>query len=251
MLGLFIAMADNYSLDLYPKLSNMSIFYKILAYLLSPYYVVKNLIVNLQLKYRTSSFRLDPDLKRTGVKKAVISNEFSFTLLNKIAKTYNLTFNDLLTSIISKVSKKVLQSYNSDRDRISKITVGTTMSMRTMPQTLKEHQIINDSQGQIFDLPLIDDPIKQGKKIKKLMIEKLKNPFIAIAGKLLENFVAYIMPYSIMASTIVDTSQGIDIYVSNVPGPNKELYYSGIRASKSMYFANSEYVEFLPSDTYV
>ena len=108
MLGLLIAMADNYHIDLYPKVNTISFLYRLFAYVLSPYYIIKNLFYNLNLKHRKSPFRLGADLKRTGIKKAAMSKKFSFDVLNKIARQHGLTFNDLLTSVVSKVAKKYM-----------------------------------------------------------------------------------------------------------------------------------------------
>ena len=87
------------------------------------------------------------------------------------------------------------------------------MNMRPMPKSLDEHKLINDSQGQVFDIFLVDDPIKEGKKIQKIINEKLKNPIGAIAGQMLQGFAGWIMPNSVLVDVILNTSHGFDIYM--------------------------------------
>jgi len=100
LLGLLIAMADNYNINLYPKLGEASMFSIFMLQLLSPFYVIEKIYNAIKIKYIDGPFKLGKGKKRSNIKKAAISKYYSFDAISKISKENKLTFNDMIIAII-------------------------------------------------------------------------------------------------------------------------------------------------------
>ena len=87
------------------------------------------------------------------------------------------------------------------------------------------------NQQQYIDLKLIDDPIKEGNKIKKVYNASVKNPFEAYGRyysvDLLEKFISG----KTLGKLGSETENLVDILISNVPGPKKEIYIAGSKVT--------------------
>jgi len=244
MIGLLVAMSDNYSLDLYPKLPDISLFYKFLIHLLLPIYIIKYFITNSFLKYSNTPFRLDKDFKRTNKKKIGISKYYSFDLFNNIAKKNGITFNDLFMATVSKVAKDFFKENDPKTNFDNKTFVGAvSVSIRPMPVCLENHRLVNETSGQIRTFKLIDDPLKEGKEIKKVTTTA-KNPFDAFAGYYIIDILAKIVPLSIISKMMEQCINYVDIYTSNVPGPKKEIYFNGIKSTDMIVIPTANLASF-------
>jgi len=243
LLGLFIAMADNYSLDLYPKLTEPSFLTRCLIYASLPYYFIKSIISSGKLFYQKTPFRLGEDRKRSNVKACAISKYYSFDNLSKLCKKYNITFNELIMAVLSKAAKITYQKCIPDENHDFKsIVMSQTISLRPMPKSLETHQIINYVSGLPFNLKLIDNPIKEIKVIQKGIN---KNLFEAIALQKMLGLIKLLTPTFLLTDFMLKNMDNFDLMISNVPGPKKELYFSGIKATELVIIPTANTVNFM------
>jgi len=247
MIGLLIAMSDNYSLDLYPALHDVSFITKAFIDLLMPFYILYIIVTYSAKKYKKTPFRLKPDLKRSNKKKIGISKYFPFQTLITIAKNNHLTFNDLLMGIISKIAKGIFKDNNTNEKYLE---CGISINIRAMPDCLDNHKLINEKSGLILKLKLIDDPITEGKEIQK-ETKIVKSPFMAFTGHYLVILMEKVIPASLISYLLSIALNYTDVIASNVPGPKKEISYNGIKATNILIVPNANTINFfLVATTY-
>jgi len=243
LLGLLIAMADNYSLALYPKLHELSLVTKLLVYITLPYYYLKGIIASAKLYYEKTPFRVGEDLKRSNVKSCAMSKNFEFDSFYKICKQHKMTFNDLIMAILAKAAKLTFQKYTPEGNFETKeLVLSQTVSLRPMPESLETHKIINDVSAIPFTLKLIDDPIKERKIIQKSLD---KSPFEAIALLKMLGLIKLLIPSFLLNAFMLRSMDNLDIAVSNVPGPRKELYFAGIKATDLVIMPTANCMNFM------
>lgn len=241
MIGLLIALSDKCDINAYPKLNEPSLFWKFLIYLFLPLYILRQFITNQFLTYNKTPFRLGEDKKRTNRKKIVMSPYYSLDPFTKMANKHNLSFNDLFMSAVSTVAKNALQEFKPEDTYNNKsILCGFSVSLNTKPGIILNHNIINSSAPMVINLKLIDDPIAEGKIIQKCL-GNIQHSFLSVAQYYMKVVFDRILP-SFFITTDKDISHCVDLFVSTVPGPSKELSLAGIVVTELIFFqtANNE-----------
>jgi len=134
---------------------------------------------------------------------------------------------------MSKVSKNIFQDNDPNTNFDNKtIVIGMSINLRSMPESLEKHKILNDASGHPFHLKLIDDPLKEGKEVQDAITTHIKNPYRNIAGVKLITLLHTLVFSDMVTDLANDNYDNIDIWASNVPGPKKELYFAGIKATE-------------------
>lgn len=238
-IGLMCALADNYSIDLFPRTTSKQtvlLDYVILFFMI-PYYIVYNFYRNLiTLSTGASPFKLSGNKQNTGQPQISISKNYDFNKASKICKSLKITFNDLMMSIISSSCRKFCLEHKLElpKNLSSAIPIGH----RKLPKTLKDIRIVNDSTAVGCKIHLVSDPIKECHLIHDEFKGNVRNiPFIMLT-KFLTDFVFKFFPDYLSKNIVRNASKSFDFTISNVPGPKNALYYAGGKIDEMMAFTS-------------
>jgi hypothetical protein len=225
IMNLICGMADNYKPELFPGTMSKSfnLFYKILANILFPYYIVFISIRTAKLRPVQSIFKCSHPV--SGLANNSLSKKYELAKYTKINKKLGMTFNDLMTSVISSASKKYMKDHLKEVP--PHILVCFPINMKPLPKNLDEVNITNNSAGTGVTVKLIDDVITEGKIISKHLAETLRNVYFAQASKWVLDKMWNHMPFYLTRHIVLDVYKAFDITLSNVPGPKEQLVYGG------------------------
>lgn len=224
--SLMNGLADNYSIDLYPKgmFKQMSYLNSIITLLMTPYFAVYPIYRNLiALKSGQTPWKTDKPL--SGEPLIALSPKFDFAEINKLAKQLGITFNDFIMSTLSSSIKKYCK-YNYHRVPDKLITI-IPVGHRQIPKTIDDIKITNDTTAIACELHLIDDPISDCHKIHNEMKANVRNIPMTKVVKYITDGNSMFMPYYISKWVINKAMKNFDLFVSNVPGPRTKLDYAG------------------------
>ncbi len=239
-LGFLIALADNYDISLFPKYYEMSFYMRILIILTSPFYAVKALINEMTLKIHKSPFKRDT--MKPGDKRLYVSEKINFNKVAQVSKKLNITFNDLIVALVSKnykiYVKELDKKYNTS-SHLDTFTISSPVSLRPLPKKLKDCVIDNNLTSHSMEIPLIENLEKEKDIIKNTLSRYLKNPFYSFGKKFLNDYLVVSIPEFLVEQAIADVGRPLDILISNVPGPRKEIFYGGSRVNTIMGTPNT------------
>jgi len=241
-IGLICALADNYSLDLFPKThtKNKAFIDYFILFIMIPYYVFYSFYRNLViLSTGKSPFKLNKNMQNSGRSNIEISKNFNFNTVSKICKSLNVTFNDLMMSIISSSCRKFCIEFKLEIPK--EISAAIPIGHRRLPKNFKDIRIVNDSSAVGCKIDIIDDPIKDCLKIHKEFKEHVRNiPFITLT-KFLTDIVFKFFPDYLTKLIIRNASRNFDFTISNVPGPKNALFYGEGKILELMAFTSPGY----------
>jgi hypothetical protein len=225
IMNLICGMADNYKPELFPGTMSKSfnIFYKLLANILFPYYIVFITITAIKQQPVKSIFKCDHNV--SGLANISLSKKYELAKYTKINKKLGMTFNDLMTSVISSASKKYMKEHLKEVP--PHILVCFPINMKPLPKSLDDVNITNNSAGTGVTVKLIDDVITEGKIISQHLSKTLRNVYFAQASKWVVDRMWNHMPFYLTRHIVLDVYRSYDITVSNVPGPRENLIYGG------------------------
>ena len=242
LIGLICGLADNYSLDLFPGGFNKrhSILGFICTFLMFPYLMLYSFYRNIfKITTKESPFKINYE-KKAGHPKIQMTELMDFTEISKICKSLNITFNDMVMSIISSASKKYMEENNLKMP--THLSCLVPVSSRKPPATINEILITNDSTAIGCKIDIISDPIKECNIIKNEFSSHVRNPYLFLFTKLMINSFFKFLPSYIMKEIILQNSKGIDFTISNVPGPKSALYYSGSKVTELICYTSTGFL---------
>ena len=231
---LMCGLADNFSMDLFPRATNRKKmnFYDYLIFSFSiPYFIIftfYNSIMN--ANSGPTPFKVKENLKKTGLAKIHISKLMDFEEIAKISKKLNITFNDLMMSIISSSTKKFCEE---NYHRVPKF-LSTTIPVgyRSSPKTLNDIVITNGSTAMACLIKIISDPVKESKIVHNQLLKNVRNiPFIILTKNLIDFIMKY-LPNFVIKKLIRNTCEQFDFAITNIPGPKTNLYYAGYKVTE-------------------
>jgi hypothetical protein len=226
------AIADNYDITIFPKViqnySKIGWFEKLW----------KSLLINLSfiiycpyVLYYSQAIKggSDTPLKNTvgpfGDSSVHISKQYELETALKRCKQLNITFNEMIMSVISSSLNKTFKEMGyTDVFKIDGLmSVGGT----PLPKGVSDINMGNHSTAIHIELPAIDDFNTEHHKVSQTLRKILKHIGIANANKGIMNFLQEFLPMD-LNNTLGDNSLARnDIFCSNVPGPTQHLIYSG------------------------
>jgi hypothetical protein len=225
-MNVICGIADNYSPSLFPATmsQSFSFIYNIIAVIVFPYYLM--LIIYNSIFHQSNDktiFKTDKPV--TGIPVIALSDRMKFDKYSKISKKLGITFNDMIASALSAASKKYMTNHS---DHVPEsLLVCFPINMKPLPKSLDEIVITNNSGGFGIKISLIDDILKEGKKISNSLRVILRNLNHLIAGKWMIDRMWYHMPFYTVRNILLEKYKMFDITLSNVPGPRTQLKYSG------------------------
>jgi len=238
---LICALADNFSLDLFPRATSKkkSFLDYLILFILIPYYFFNYFYGNLfLLSYEKSPFKLNNKIN-SGRSNIEITKNFNFNSASKICKSLNVTFNDLMMSIISSSYRKFCKEKNLEipKNFSAAIPVGN----RKLPENLNQIKIMNDSTAVGCNIDIINNPIYDCLKIHKNLKDIVRNiPFIMIT-KFFTDFNFKFFPSYLSKYIIRNAGRNLDFTISNVAGPKNALVYEGGKIIEILVFSSPGY----------
>ena len=227
-LSFLMALADNYDINMFPQLKPPSIWQSLILNLLSPYYMFKSHSTDINMNIQENVFkRTTGPIKGKRIIK--LGKKYNFTQVTKLAKSLGLTFNEFITSIISKSTKAYLKQVDH-YDSTKSIICAAPVSIRTMPKSLADYTIDNSATAISYELPLIDDIKAENSKIKSSLIN-LKDLFLIYGNILRYSLLTSIVSTSHLMESCHDYASNLSLVISNVPGPKSQLIYAGTKVS--------------------
>lgn len=226
-IGLITALGENYSLKIFPqsmKKTGPSICQIIFSALQFPYYLIMPFFQHFfTLKSGSTPFK--NALKKTGLPKISISQQYDFATYSAISKSLNITFNDMMMTAFSAAIKAYCKDHFSFiPQRVISIC---PISNRGLPQNPKHLSITNDSSGIGCALTLIDDPIKDRAIITNEFKFKLRNIYLTKIVKFSADLCNTIIPYFLTKIMYRHIYAQCDILFSNVALTREPLIYGG------------------------
>lgn len=242
----FISCSEGYSQDIFPIkvrkptiLENIFINTKMFVFF--PYYILKQTYRNLiKLNCGPSSFKylnhnknsnngqtLNHEVEHTPIDGTLftLSKQRRLQDFIQINKSLNITFNDLMISIITSATNKFYKSQNYNKKNIGIIC---PVSLRGYPDCFKNTKLENDVTGMSIILPMINDSLSDVKSIKNSLAVAFRDISYIKAGDFAVKFVFEFLPDFINKSLYRLPVRNADFIISNVAGPRKSVYYGDI-----------------------
>lgn len=234
MVTFTMTLCDDYTEDILPTVLKLNKTYplyirvlmEMLDFILFPYYSVR-LLVNGQVHASQKN-----PFKRTGPPSGqtnfAYTKLYPFDHLHKINRKLDITFNDLILSIISSSISKYCKTYYPDREYIyDKLICAIPIGLKNIPKCVEEVKISNDILGAITVLRRIDDPLKEFGLIAQETRRTVRNGSNIKAWKYLAFLLNQFVPAFAQKSLSENVGMNVDLGVSNLPGPTEQISYQG------------------------
>lgn len=237
-----ITLADNFNESLMPdilKKLKIPFHLELAAFLINlflfPYYSSKLLLNGIINKLEDTPFSsLD---KQSGVTSFAFTKNFDFKTLHKINKKLNITFNDLMLAIMSSAINRYVNDFFPDRKySYKKLNVAIPIGVKNTPKSTSEVQMQIDILGAITVLKRIDDPLKYYDLISKETRYTIKNHYNTSASRYLFSLCNQFLPYSIHRKMVKHVANTVDLSISNLPGPRREMSYCNSKLEEIIPF---------------
>lgn len=229
IIGILSGLGDNYDIKLFPgsmKKHGLNIFQIFSIILATPYITISMFYRNfIKLNTGLTPFKFKDPSKKSGLPKIALSPEYNFSTYSKINKKMGITFNDLVMSVFSSAIKKYFVRFNLPVPK--RISVLIPISNRPLPVDIKNLSITNDTSAGACELILIDDVIKDCKKISNEFKKNVRNFIKAKVVKVMSDFLNVFSPYYMTEFLYFGATKGLDITESNVALPKEKLIYAG------------------------
>ena len=230
ILSLLLCLADNFSLDIFPKSFNKKSM-KIIDYIKTAFdFVLMGWYYFFILLLNKSNNKIFTTNDRTGVTVMGKPQAFQLDNIKTISKKLGITINDLIVSIISITIRKMTKTID---DICIMIPIGNSKA----PKKLEDVKLHNTTLGIVTPIPLINH-IEEHKKISNVMRKMLGKKFIAEMSFYLSYALSELLPFFIMLKIGYKIYQPIDAAITNVPGPTETIYYNGCKVKSLLPFSS-------------
>jgi NRPS condensation-like uncharacterized protein len=226
-------LADGYSLDCLPTLLKINrkeskilkIIKESINLVTFPYYTIKLTLSRNILIPEPNPFSRKYEC--SGNTHIIFSDVFDFQKLHHVNRQLGITFNDLCLAIISAAFNKYSQQFPKRQFNYSKLVCAVPVGLKCPPRNTKEVQVSNDITGTLLSLKRISDPLTEYQFIAEEVNKTVKNNYNTSAWLYISTIADLFFPSILskkLCSMVADT---VDIAVSNLPGPSKEIAYEG------------------------
>lgn len=236
MMEFTLTLADQYDGSYIPAIlkaiQKIPIYYKfffhILNLLLFPYYSVKLLFSS-----RIHRSEKNPFKRKTppsGETKFAYTKNFDFSNLHKISKSLKISFNDLMLCVVSSAVNKFCEKYYPNRDyKYHHLICAIPIGIKDIPKSTEDVEISNDILGAIVPLKRIDNILHHYKCVSEETKKTVKNALSTNSSKYLFRLVYEFVPYDFQKEITKNVADNVDLAVSNLPGPAKQVSYSNCK----------------------
>jgi hypothetical protein len=230
-MNLFTAtLSDGYCLDYLPTLLKcnkrenfvVNFLRNFCTLLVFPYYSAKVMINNQSMVSEPNP--LSRKGENNGDTEIVFSDVFDFTKLHAISKGLNITFNDLCLAVIGAAFNKYSLQFPERNYNYKKLVCAIPVGLKNPPTCVQEVQVSNDITGTLISLKRITDPLKEYKAITE-ETKKLKNAYMLYSLRYFSFIMDEFLPLSVSKKVCQTLSTNIDLAISNLPGPAKQISY--------------------------
>jgi hypothetical protein len=231
MIALTLLISDNYDPSLVPsilKIGDKIPFYSkaiiwFLEIVLFPYYSIRLLLSNQIHKSDTNPLKRED--KHSGITLYDYSNTFDFSIFHQVNRKLNVTFNDLMLAVVSSSLHKY--SKHDKKYVYDQLICAIPVGLKSMPKNVENIRLKNDILGALTVLKRIEDPIKQCNLISNYTKKTVRNNLNVRAWKYLEFLLNQFMPFFVQKALAKNVCDGVDLAVTNLAGPVKEVSYCG------------------------
>jgi len=253
-LSTICAMADNYNINLLPSIMRSykhKWYMDVFNWISFIYYGPIVLFKMLNSDITKSPFREKPI--STGYSKFKLGRSFSLEKFSPVRKLYNISFNDLIMSLISKVANRYISENNIKGlyDDLKSLNILIPVGRKEVPESIQSVEITNKLTSIFIPVPLIDDVKTKNSKVGKTIKNAMVNSGITNAMNILGQISLEYLPESVYAPIGEIFASNIDMAVSNVPGPISPLFFSGCKVEKIIPIASTQRImAFVPIFSY-
>jgi len=228
LVAFICSLADNYSEDVFHPMmrsKKYSVWQEIFGVLLFPFYLIRSVFKIIVLnKIEKTRFKKRFDTKdcpHTGKTVFALSSQFHLSNFEKARKSLKISFNDMTVLVILKSFRKHLD--------VSTINFALPFGKTGIPKSVNDVEMKNQSAGIFQSFPLIDSIEAESSKISKILSRELKNYFNVTSSNVLFSLIVEFLPSDVLIYISDQSIEKVDLIHSNVPGPIKELFYSGCK----------------------
>lgn len=250
IVSLLFALADNYSLTLFPFNKKYSWASYIINLVLIPYFFLKLMLSLMNFSKDKSPFKVENGKTKSCQNNLEIITDIKFEDMTKVYKKLGISFNDLVLSLISASVKKYVSEsdeFKSCKTLSCTIPIGT----RGFPKSIKELIITNKTTAISSNLTLIDDVITQSKQISNQFSQSIKDFGQIEVSNLIVLLLTSFLPYYVFSSVARSQGKQRDMLISNVPFAKTELVYNGDSCNQIIpYITPGGYTTFIAILTY-
>ena len=151
-----------------------------------------------------------------------ISKSWLFSDFSKIKNYQNITFNDLMVSIVSAATKKFFKNRNINKDKIGLLC---PISLRGFPIKFEDTKLMNEVYGSSLDIPLIDNVVTDAPKVSKKLSTVFRNFGYIKLGNILNTLFNTFLPKFAIRLMYRLSIRKADLLISNIPGPKNSLHF--------------------------
>ena len=208
--SLICTMADNYSLKLFPSVRMPSYLDFIISYIMIPYSIYLFITSNLQLMQQSSKpcpIRMPIDVSVSGESLQGLSKHYNFSDFSKVCKKLKMTFNDLMTGIVSAAFNKIFKEHFKSKDNIENLCMCFPTGTKGFPKTIDGVRMENDSPGFGICIKLIDNPLEETKNDISGSTNLLRNFSFRLLNKSVVKLIHYILPMSLRLKVLREKSK--------------------------------------------
>jgi len=258
------ALSDDYEPSLMENMSKLKRNFGILGYvfqiidtIIFPFLLIKNLIFSDKKDCQRHLLKIKEEMNSTESSKAketvvAYSKQFNFENIKKANKKLQVGVNDLLLAIISKsFDKYTCDNMPEIPTKYSSFKCLIPMGVKDVPKSVNDVRLENDTISTIVDLKRVENVEKDVKSVNEEMKRVFRNINYMKAVKFFKSLVVEYLP-NYFANTIIQRSASMyDLIVSNIPGPCRQLVYSGNNVSEVIPLMSVGFSKcFVSSQTY-
>jgi len=214
------------------KPRNISIFKSLIRHIMDlilfPYYGCKLLLKNCMNVSQKNPFQMDKIPSGTAV--VAFTKLYDFSIIHKINRKLNISFNDLILSVISTSIKKFSCDkilFPKEEFSFDKLNCGIPVGVKDIPKCAEEVKLRNDIFCTVTSLKMIGNTLKEYQHINEEMNCTVKNSANIMAWKYMISFLNECVPAFAQKRLLENATKNVDLGISNLPGPEKEMNYNG------------------------
>jgi hypothetical protein len=234
-----LTFSDNFDESCIPlivKLTNsIPLYYKILTYacnlILFPYYSAKLLFNSKLHKSQNNPFRNKLEPSRNQL--IAYTDVHDFEKLHKINKHLGISFNDLMLCVISNSISKFCDKFQPELD-YNYLICAIPIGVKSIPKSTADVRIANDIFGAILPLRRLRSEIITKEDCKVINYDTkntIKNNLNTSSTRYLFTLMNEFLPYQIQREMTRKVNDSIDVGISNMPGPTKQISYNGFKVN--------------------
>lgn len=224
-LSLLCLLADDFNLDVFPKILHIKHSYNFLVELKDTLLFPLGILFAVYTIISTSNDKTDYKImyhpKHFGETKYAISNWFDVSQMKKLRQKYKVSFNDCAVGVFLKSQKILLP-------KTTALNIVIPCGYTKLPTKPEEIELKLLAQGFMMKLPLISD-FSLLNKVHKIISFNIFHTTITSIPLFLFRLFSEFLPVTIVNQIGNYIIFKTDLLISNVPGPDREVSVCGYR----------------------